>query len=495
MYNEAAEAFYAKNPGARPKEGAPFVVNPVTEPELTPQERLNRSAGRDMTKPFEPVMTVASEAPSSIVPASVGGEFSDGPAFTTPLGYETPAAAPAPAASPYGSLQNEFNKINHGNELESLAIQNQANKEADFMDAQIRSAEERKAQREIELSERQQLKERKQADLEVAQQEYLAAKNEAGKSYWEDKSTFSKISAAIAQGLGAYSAAMTGTENFAAKTIESAVRQDTDLKVRKAQLAKDRTTEVAQRYDSLLGDLKDESAVRDVMYADGLMVTKAKIDQVGARAKSESAKAKALQASGELGIKIKSYLADAAAKSSAAQGRANETFVPGLNGHATTKEGATKLNELSASTASAKDGINKLIGLSSHKGGSMDPTLKAEASATADFIRAALRLPILGPGTVNDAERAILNKIVANPTDIFSLNAVSLASLKTAMERLDDNLVTAGIAQGISGKTSGESKMYAVEIDGQKYVVPQTSLDKVLARKGSKVLGPVQGAR
>lgn len=87
------------------------------------------------------------------------------------------------------------------------------------------------------------------------------------KDYWADKSTGSKILAALASGLGAYASAMTGTKNYALEIIQDAVDRDTTLqKLRYQQLrdkgqgADEAFSRAVQQYGSLESAAKAKEA-------------------------------------------------------------------------------------------------------------------------------------------------------------------------------------------------------------------------------------------
>ena len=56
------------------------------------------------------------------------------------------------------------------------------------------------------------------------------------------------------------------------------------------------------------------------------------------------------------------------------------------------------------------------------------------------MLKAALRTTIVGPGAVSDNERKMLDNIVANPLEIFSLQKNQLARLQTLAAQVKINL-------------------------------------------------------
>lgn len=283
----------------------------------------NKSLGLSGMKPTmreEPIEEpmVYNQSAGEIGPISVEGQPVEQLAPVQPRAAEPQTMAPAvnvTSDSP-GGINNAINKLNRSYDINAQAGQQAAVQEAAYLDQAAQLQEQRAAQRQQELDQRQELINQRALEMDASQKDYLAAKEDAGKSYWEDRSIGAKIGAAIAQALGAYGATLAGTENFAAKTIENAIKQDTDLKLRKAKLAKDRSLDIAKRYDNLMNQLGDESAIKDAMTADGLKAVQNRIQQVAARSKSKQAQAKALEASGQLDLKIQDLINKAAKKSS-----------------------------------------------------------------------------------------------------------------------------------------------------------------------------------
>ena len=69
------------------------------------------------------------------------------------------------------------------------------------------------------------------------------------------------------------------------------------------------------------------------------------------------------------------------------------------------------------------------------------PVTDIEVITLAKALKGQLRLFIVGPGAVTDKEQAILDDIVANPMDIFSIasrNKAALNTLRNAIKRSSD---------------------------------------------------------
>jgi hypothetical protein len=88
------------------------------------------------------------------------------------------------------------------------------------------------------------------------------------------------------------------------------------------------------------------------------------------------------------------------------------------------------------------------------------PKIKAEADQLARSVQGALRLDILGPGTVSDPDRKLLESIVRNPTDIFSLQSSNIKSLEGLLSRATNGITTRAQSLGLQALTpqSGQSR-------------------------------------
>lgn len=77
------------------------------------------------------------------------------------------------------------------------------------------------------------------------------------------------------------------------------------------------------------------------------------------------------------------------------------------------------------------------------------PKIKAEADQLARSVQGALRLDILGAGTVSEPDRKLLESIVRNPTDIFSLPSSNTKSLEGLLSRATNGITTRAQSLGL----------------------------------------------
>lgn len=302
--------------------------------------------------------------------------------------------------------------------------------------------------------------------------------------YLGDMSTGQRVSTAIGLILGGIGGGILHQENPALKYLNSQI--DRDIDAQKSELGKKQN--LLSMNMQKFGQLDQAMQATRIQMMD---LAGSKLEQAGAEAEGPVAKARALQAKGQLDTKRDTAqkefalkLSESETKKRTAQATANENYVPSLNVYATSKEGAGKINELAGATRSAQSGIGELLSLANQSGKSVSPETRAKADTIASTVRAALRVPILGPGTVNDAERKLMEKIVANPASIFSLDDVSKVRLNALSRRLETNLVQNAKAYQAPGGANLKSDMIKVrKPNGEVGMIPADQTNAALAKK------------
>jgi hypothetical protein len=121
-----------------------------------------------------------------------------------------------------------------------------------------------------------------------------------------------------------------------------------------------------------------------------------------------------------------------------------------------TVAGAQAFRKDYAHMANVRSAIDELITINDMGYESLSPTARARADQLQSEIIAALRIPIVGPGQVAIPEQAILERIVRNPTAIFSLESQDLAALKGLKSRVDRELVNWPKSMGLNVRVGGQ---------------------------------------
>jgi hypothetical protein len=233
-----------------------------------------------------------------------------------------PAVAPvaavpgAPAATPglTGLERGAFKKLGDTIEKEVEIGTEAGLKEAAQVEAYAKEVEARQLERKKNLEEIQKFRKDTTTALENNSAELAKAYAESKKDYWTDKGAGARISANIARALGGAFAKGAGGDgvNQIGKDIDADIQRDTDAKLKRLQLVKDQNSEIRKDYDTKMGLLKDEGAVRDAMMADSYAVMAAKIQGIKARTSSDMVRLNADKALAEIMFK-KSELQKASA--------------------------------------------------------------------------------------------------------------------------------------------------------------------------------------
>jgi hypothetical protein len=123
---------------------------------------------------------------------------------------------------------------------------------------------------------------------------------------------------------------------------------------------------------------------------------------------------------------------------------------PEFRGQAPTEAEAKDFREQYTNVLESRRNISRLIEIAQlGKAQQQTPEIKAEAEQLAIGAQGALRLEILGPGTVTESDREILKSIVPNPTRIFSLQSSNIKGLKSLLERAGNGIETKAKALGL----------------------------------------------
>jgi len=130
---------------------------------------------------------------------------------------------------------------------------------------------------------------------------------------------------------------------------------------------------------------------------------------------------------------------------------------PEFQGVAPTEKEASDFREQYSNVLESKRNIGRLLEIANMGAlAQQDPVIKSEAEQLAKAAQGAMRLEIIGPGTVTDRDRALLESIVRNPTDIFSLKSSNVKALTSLLDRAGSGLESKAKALGL--KPAGGSQ-------------------------------------
>ena len=134
---------------------------------------------------------------------------------------------------------------------------------------------------------------------------------------------------------------------------------------------------------------------------------------------------------------------------------------PEFQGTAPSSKEAELFREQYKTVLDSRRDITRLLEISGMgKAMQQSPKIKAEADQLARSVQGALRLDILGAGTVSEPDRKLLESIVRNPTDIFSLPSSNTKSLEGLLLRATNGITTRAQSLGLQASTpqAGQSR-------------------------------------
>lgn len=316
---------------------------------------------------------------------------------------------------------------------------------------------------------------------------------------YENMSTGGHIATAIGLILGGIGAGLSRGENQGMKTLDNIISRDIDAQ--KANLNNKHS--LLSESVRMMGNLRDGQKFASVQLADitaKQMLAKAnsmsdpvlkgqmmqKVAQFAAPYAAEKQKLAAQAAVNTLEnqaqrdpSKMGTYL-EALKRVDPKQyehmlGRA----VPGL-GFANTDKDASMMKELDSSVQGAKSSIKELTQLIDKGGKSLSPADHAKAGTLQQTLIGQLRTAILGPGTINEGERAMMEKIIANPTKFLTLDGSNKVRLQTLMHTLDTKTKAAAESVGLKVRPNAA--------EARKIQIAQSNPDNPKAQQFLKLM-------
>jgi hypothetical protein len=144
-----------------------------------------------------------------------------------------------------------------------------------------------------------------------------------------------------------------------------------------------------------------------------------------------------------------------------------------------TVDGAQAFRKDYSHMANVRTAISRLVEINDTGYESLSPSMRQEADQLQSEIIAALRVPIIGPGQVAVPEQEILQRIVKNPTALFSLEASDRAALKGLMSRVDRELVnwpkSMGLEVNVAGNRSQTIRQLRLNRESKARMVGETN--------------------
>lgn len=405
----------------------------------------------------------AAQAPVAPQAASAPGIAPDslGTAQSAPVA--APAQSPGLAQDEMGLYQKGISEQEQGLKKEAAAVAEQAKAEAKALqDSQM-------AQQKI-LADYQTDYKAKEAEYNSVLADYQNGHIDPS-HVWSSKNVPNKIATVIgilASGLGA---GMAGgnSENMAMKVLNSEI--DRDIDAQKANIHS--KGNILNALSSQMGNMR---AGTEMLRSIKLGIAAEEMKKAAAVAKDPMAQARLLEESGKLHAAAAPVIAKMAAQNTVnklmsevnkdptrapmlfqamrkldpkqAQ-EMEQRYVPGM-GFALTDNDAKELKELKGTVDTVKTGVKELLKINKTSGSSISLEQRAKAEVISKSLVGLLRVPLTGPGAMNEGERKMLEEIVANPTKIFSLSSSNKTRLTQLTKLMDEKMATSAKARGLT---------------------------------------------
>ena len=275
--------------------------------------------------------------------------------------------------------------------------------------------------------------------------------------YWANKGTGDKVLAGIGLFLGAFGQG----GNKAVAVIQDAI--DKDIAAQKANIETKKAGVAVQ--SGILSDMRArfqdqrvaEEAAR-VAYLDNAQL---KIKAISSKYSGQEVAAKADMLIGELEQKkieakanfLKAFQSSMPVTPDMEPERMTQDqrdrFVPGY-GLALDKETAKTLRTQVSNATNARRELGRLLEIAEMDGKSLSPELVAEAGTRANMLTGLLKEDVVGPGTISDKDRELLQEVARDPTKFTNLDKATKSRLRTAMDVVQKNLAERVRMAGLS---------------------------------------------
>jgi hypothetical protein len=131
-----------------------------------------------------------------------------------------------------------------------------------------------------------------------------------------------------------------------------------------------------------------------------------------------------------------------------------ERLVPGM-GLANTAKDAGEVKQITGDATSSKRLIDELRKISDtisqNPLAALDPKVIAKAESTRQLLMGKARVPVVGPGPVNESEQKRLESVTPSVTAILSLGSSNRQKLDTFEELIENSVKDQLSARGING--------------------------------------------
>lgn len=249
--------------------------------------------------------------------------------------------------------------------------------------------------------------------------------------FFHGKSTWQKVLGGVGLFLG--SITPEGSRNVAS-IIDKEIERDIDSQKTNIKLKLDKKDKnfarLLERYGSqeaaLLAKKKDAYSMLDLH-----------LKKLQMNAKNDETRARLGMGREELNLKKQSLTNDLVNAMYKQNKEDSKGTVPGYQGTIQDPTSARDFRKQVSSAQSAYNEIDNLLKINTEAGSSLSPSSRASAGQSQALLLGQLREILVGPGSMSEGDRTLMEDAIANPTNFFSLkssNKIKLDKLKKSIQ-------------------------------------------------------------
>lgn len=255
------------------------------------------------------------------------------------------------------------------------------------------------------------------------------------KRLFHNMGTGDKILASIGLILGGFGGAASGGQNRAVEAIERAIERDVNDQRAAYNIKKEGLQNKDSLYGRMLERFKNEGAAREASKMNMLKAAELKLAEIGARYQDQATQGKVTEQLGKL--QLLQEQAQAAFLNSMMGSddpyrnmdeKQGARYVPGY-GFAPDPKLRDKAVEATSMADNTISNINTILSKAG-RAGRFDFGANNEIGTLVQLLRSESREAILGPGTVQEAERELIADLIRNPGEVFANRAKAQKALE-----------------------------------------------------------------
>lgn len=277
--------------------------------------------------------------------------------------------------------------------------------------------------------------------------------------FWNSKSTGDKVLAGIGMFLGSFG---TSNSNLVVDQMNNAIKQDIQAQAQDLQTQGTALKGKQSVYSDMFNLYKNKEAAMAASQVAVMNQAQMQLQGMSSMYSGPEAQGKALELSGKIDAEkqqAKMALNQQLMKMYAIQNPDQyrefldkdhtENLVPGYKGYTTQPAIAADIIKAKGSADTATSALNQLTSLANlGRAGQLDPTTRAKADVLHNAVIGLIKDEFVGP-RLTDADKPILDALVADPMSVFTLNSSQKARLVQLKGLIQDGVDSKAKAAGL----------------------------------------------